>query len=448
MGLDINMATILADWIERYAIAGPMLTLGVQQLSFTSEQFRQADNRRDQERGSAITTAADLFSACGIEATFSLDISTDEGADFLFDLNNPLPPPDLVSRFAAVLNGGTLEHVFNLPNALSAITRLLRPGGCALHVVPVHNWVDHGFYQISPTLLFDYYTAARFEILEAAALFYPERQPDRCEIEPLPRRLRRRIQPGFRQSQGAMHVCRAQSRGRARRGDADPIALRRRAGATAAVVAVVCALFADRRRSPGRRMHALRSRSLPPRRRPGLACGPARRHSRGRRARCAGSLAAGAVRGRPLAGAGARPACADPCQGRRMLFALARQSVVFVVRRQRPQPQRPLLHRHHPAPLTPVGPQQLERRRFAAVQTVPVSLVGPGYRAVCLRALLEVQAAPTPASRSCSATAPLRTQPRDSPARCGAFPVLVRRSTPGRQTANRALFDPYSQEPR
>jgi|GEM_PF-1411305 SAM-dependent methyltransferase len=185
MGLDINMATILADWIERYAIAGPMLTLGVQQLSFTSEQFRQADNRRDQERGSAITTAADLFSACGIEATFSLDISTDEGADFLFDLNNPLPPPDLVSRFAAVLNGGTLEHVFNLPNALSAITRLLRPGGCALHVVPVHNWVDHGFYQISPTLLFDYYTAARFEILEAAALFYPERQPDRCEIEPL-----------------------------------------------------------------------------------------------------------------------------------------------------------------------------------------------------------------------------------------------------------------------
>ena len=122
---------------------------------------------------------------CGIGETYSLDISTHEGADFLFDLNNNNPPWHLLSRFDAILNGGTIEHVFNIPHALSAISRMLRPGGIIIHIVPVHNWTDHGFYQIGPTLLFDYYMAAQFDILEAAAIaFVPG--SGTCHIFPLP----------------------------------------------------------------------------------------------------------------------------------------------------------------------------------------------------------------------------------------------------------------------
>ena len=78
-----------------------------------------------------------------------------------FDLNEDELPERLVSRFDAVFNGGTLEHVFHVPNALTSITRMLRPGGVVVHVVPCNGWVNHGFYQISPTLMFDYYDGGR-----------------------------------------------------------------------------------------------------------------------------------------------------------------------------------------------------------------------------------------------------------------------------------------------
>ena len=186
MGIDINTGVFLHEWIDRYRITGPLLTLGVQQVNFTSAQFCAALGRAPLEcEAQPIPGANELMRLCGIGETCSLDISTHEGADFLFDLNNDNPPSHLLARFGAIFNGGTIEHIFNIPHALTAITRMLRPGGIIIHVVPVHNWIDHGFYQISPTLLFDYYIAARFDILESAALaFFPG--DCACAISPLP----------------------------------------------------------------------------------------------------------------------------------------------------------------------------------------------------------------------------------------------------------------------
>src|SRR4051794_9433886 len=186
MGLDINTSALLHEWTARYRITRPLLTLVVQQVNFASAQFCAAVGRAPPAREpQRIPNANDLMRLCGIGETYSLDISAHAGADFLFDLNNDNPPSQLLSRFDAILNGGTIEHVFNIPHALTAIPRMLRPGGIVIHVVPVHNWTDHGFYQISPTLLFDYYMAARFDILEAAAIaFVPG--SGTCDIFPLP----------------------------------------------------------------------------------------------------------------------------------------------------------------------------------------------------------------------------------------------------------------------
>jgi hypothetical protein len=186
MGLDISTSTLLQEWIGRYGISGPLLTLGVQQANFELAQFCAVTGRvppeGDPER---VPTATELMRLCGIGETFSLDISAYEGADFLFDLNNDCPPSHLLSRFGAILNGGTLEHVFNIPHALTAITRMLRPGGIIIHVVPVHNWIDHGFYQISPTLLYDYYMTARFDILESAGLVLTAEGGASCTVIPV-----------------------------------------------------------------------------------------------------------------------------------------------------------------------------------------------------------------------------------------------------------------------
>src|SRR4051812_36813523 len=127
MGLDISTGALLHEWIGRYDTTGPLLTLGVQQVNFTSTQFCAVIGSA-QPAGEPlhVPSADEVMRLCDTGETYSLDISAYDGADFLFDLNNDNPPLHLRFRFGAILNGGTIEHVFNIPHALTAITRMLR----------------------------------------------------------------------------------------------------------------------------------------------------------------------------------------------------------------------------------------------------------------------------------------------------------------------------------
>lgn len=189
MGIFLSEAVVLREWISSRKLSGPLLALGVIDTSFSPQDYAIATNstpRTDQENGPM--PAKQFLETCGIHEVVSLDVSDYEGADAIFDLNTTSVPPVLVERFGIVLNHGTLEHVFHVPNALSNISRMLKPGGTVLHILPTHNCVDHGFYQFGPTLMFDYYTAAKFEILESAAfVFEPTKgRNSRCLVMPLP----------------------------------------------------------------------------------------------------------------------------------------------------------------------------------------------------------------------------------------------------------------------
>src|SRR5574341_140267 len=49
----------------------------------------------------------------GAETVQAMDVSDHEGAQIIHDLNRPIPP-SLRGRFDMVLDGGTLEHVFDV----------------------------------------------------------------------------------------------------------------------------------------------------------------------------------------------------------------------------------------------------------------------------------------------------------------------------------------------
>jgi hypothetical protein len=68
------------------------------------------------------------------------------------DLNSPIK---LKRQFHIVMNGGTLEHVFNVAQAFKTIHDHTRPGGFMLHGFPFTGWVDHGFYGFNPTFVWD-----------------------------------------------------------------------------------------------------------------------------------------------------------------------------------------------------------------------------------------------------------------------------------------------------
>ncbi len=116
--------------------------------------------------GGGIPSDVAFFRLLGASQVSALDVSAYEEADVVHDLNRPVPD-GLVERFDVVVDSGTLEHVFNVPQALANISRMLRPGGVVFHFNPASNYIDHGYYQLSPSLLLDYYTANGFTRCQA-----------------------------------------------------------------------------------------------------------------------------------------------------------------------------------------------------------------------------------------------------------------------------------------
>jgi hypothetical protein len=94
-----------------------------------------------------------FFKLLGAEKIDSMDNSDYEKATILHDLNTPLPS-HLRQSYTVVVDGGTLEHVFNFPEAIRSSMMALETGGHYIGITPANNYMGHGFYQFSPELYF------------------------------------------------------------------------------------------------------------------------------------------------------------------------------------------------------------------------------------------------------------------------------------------------------
>lgn len=97
--------------------------------------------------------AEPLFEILGAKCVDSLDYSDDENATVLHDLNTPIPD-FLKDQYTAVVDGGTLEHIFNFPVAIKNCMEALKVGGHFISFAPANNTFGHGFYQFSPDLFY------------------------------------------------------------------------------------------------------------------------------------------------------------------------------------------------------------------------------------------------------------------------------------------------------
>ena len=84
-----------------------------------------------------------------------LDVSPEEGADIICDLNKEISDKNLENRFDFIFDFGTQEHIFNDMNCLVNIFKMLRAGGKYLFYLPANGQIDHGFRQYSPTFFYD-----------------------------------------------------------------------------------------------------------------------------------------------------------------------------------------------------------------------------------------------------------------------------------------------------
>ncbi|MCF2872126.1 class I SAM-dependent methyltransferase [Octadecabacter sp. G9-8] len=166
----------LADLAGRETVTGRGLMLGRQKFRYGLGSTKRKRTRHERHYRAALEKAGlsvqleelvqadgyaeQMFAKMGFGRVETIDYSdyefdANEGG-ILHDLNKPVPK-ELHNQFDFIFDGGTLEHVFNVPVALENVFKMLRKGGIFVGVNPLNGWPGHGIYQFSPELVYSFW---------------------------------------------------------------------------------------------------------------------------------------------------------------------------------------------------------------------------------------------------------------------------------------------------
>ena len=169
VGIDVFSTRFLVN----AGIFGSVLTLGRQALFGENADYAKllgiSVSRFEEIRAESQGLCEGLLRYLGARTVDSLDYSDYEGATLLHDLNEPVPL-SWHQRFDVVIDGGSLEHVFNYPAALRNSMEMVKHGGKLLIITPSDNQCGHGFYQLSPELFFRAFSKENGYQVETALL--------------------------------------------------------------------------------------------------------------------------------------------------------------------------------------------------------------------------------------------------------------------------------------
>lgn len=179
MGLDVNGVRFLLYAKSLGVDFSQLAMLGRQSLNLNRRELKQIlldfNCSYSSEVINDLYLSADSYSEpllhrLGAVSVESFDYSNYENATRVHDMNFPIGE-DYKRRYTLVLDGGTLEHIFNVPTALKNAMEMVAVGGHFMSITPANNFVGHGFYQFSPELFFSVFDSNNgFDIVEVIAL--------------------------------------------------------------------------------------------------------------------------------------------------------------------------------------------------------------------------------------------------------------------------------------
>jgi hypothetical protein len=123
-----------------------------------------------------LITDSSLFRLLGVPKVLALDHSDYEGAEIIHDLNKPVPT-DLRGCADFIVDGSTLDNVFDPAMVIRNFADMLRPGGRLLTMNAFSN--HHAPYAIMPPLWFlDFFVINAFVDCKVYIIVFPELNPD------------------------------------------------------------------------------------------------------------------------------------------------------------------------------------------------------------------------------------------------------------------------------
>jgi SAM-dependent methyltransferase len=194
MGLPKAAVNLLLSIASAEAFRGSIATLGRQHVYLTEAELRQAAvdrniclsqadvqlHRDPGLRQLGYLSDDSLYALLGFSDSSCIDQSDYEAANETLDLNEKETPLHLREAFDVVLDSGTIEHIFEIGQAMRHCLEMTRTGGRIIHLTPSSNAVNHGLYSVSPTLFADFYGASGCEI-ERLWLCRSSKHIERCQ---------------------------------------------------------------------------------------------------------------------------------------------------------------------------------------------------------------------------------------------------------------------------
>jgi hypothetical protein len=177
MGIALSSLTGLFIEMKRMPFSGSLLQIGRQDIYFDVNSLTHYSRifgvnlahvdhvgYRYNQWKPHVHTLDDItfFKLLGLDSVDSVDTNNYENPTFIHDFNFPVGE-EHYQKYDIIYDGGSLEHIFNTPCALMNITKMLKVGGRVIHETPLHNFIDHGFYQFCPGFFYDYYEANHFK---------------------------------------------------------------------------------------------------------------------------------------------------------------------------------------------------------------------------------------------------------------------------------------------
>lgn len=188
MGLTAPHLKYLIRIKKRMKFKGPLLTLGCQDIYATEENVvnwmreerlpRVKVNKVHYTHSKGMSEvnneyakyihAKSFFEYLGIPLRDYYDIDK-------FDFDKPKILHDLEKKvhskyhnfFNFIIDGCTLTHILDVKSVLTNIVKMTKMGGHVLHINPAQTFLNHGFFQFSPTFFYDFYHNNGFQIVES-----------------------------------------------------------------------------------------------------------------------------------------------------------------------------------------------------------------------------------------------------------------------------------------
>jgi hypothetical protein len=169
--------------------------LGRQEIFFTKEDFEFFRTRT----GMAVRYEEDiglgkfsegLFKQLGSKKIDSIDASSYEGASIIADFNRPIAS-ELHKKYSMFIDFGSIEHIYNVPQVIENIAKLLRPEGTAFIMSQANGYAGHGFYQFSPEFFYSVFSKKN-GFRDTVVFLVDSQNTRKWHLMPEPKRIRQR----------------------------------------------------------------------------------------------------------------------------------------------------------------------------------------------------------------------------------------------------------------